>query len=557
MAKWTSLVYLVIAVLFWTVWGDLNGANDLDCSFMDSFDESFVLPHSLIPYNISVSQSSFNPHDEITVTLQVTNSTGFNRFLLQAQGPNGTAPFGTFQITDRNTQGLTCRNIENSSVSHRDSSNKQSVQTVWIAPPESGNIQFRATVFQDLDEPAVNIKSQTLQTLTVSTKTLQLMNSSDCGKTKFCFRSPENCDPTDPNCLFMSSELLADQSFRFEMSSLSEGYVSIGFSSDTLMGNDDIYNCLLNETGEVIVQYASTTGRSRPDVKPLGEVRNIETSFDSGVIKCSFITSNPISIEDNDSEGLYYVFLTLGPVQDGNIRKHPDTPLVTTRKVNISQPTEGEGSFPSTPILIKVHGSLMLISWMTLGSIGMVFAHYWKGVMVKRVLGKELWFQVHTSLMTLTVISSIIAFILPFIHVQGWSGNWPHPIIGCIVMVLAFLQPVIALFRPPPHHKRRIFFNWFHGLNGLVLRILSDAALFLGLKSIDASPNGWMEKVMAGLVSWEILRDVLFYANFCFWRKNGDKNPKGKIKNEKMLLIVYLCGNLIFVITLIVGIGQS
>ncbi|XP_068945353.1 putative ferric-chelate reductase 1 [Petaurus breviceps papuanus] len=557
MAKWTCLVHLVFAVLFRTVWGDLNGANLLDCNSMNSFDESLDLPHSQIPYNISVSQRTFNPHDEITVTLQVTSGTGFNKFLLQAQGPDGAAPVGTFQITDRNTQGLTCRNIENSSVSHRDSSNKQSIQTVWIAPPESGNVQFRATVFQDLDGPGVSIKSQTLQTLTGSTKTLQSMNSSDCGKTKFCFRAPENCDPTDANCLFMSSELVDVQSFRFEMSSLSEGYVAIGFSSDTSMGNDDVYSCLLNGTEQVVVQYASTTDRKSLTVKALGEVKNIETSFDNGVIKCSFITSNPISIEQNDSDGLYYVFLTLGPVRDGSVGKHPNTPLITSQKVNISEPTEAEGSFPSTPILIKVHGSMMLIAWMTSGSIGMVFAHYWKGVMVKQVLGKELWFQVHRSLMTFTVIFALIAFILPFVHVQGWSGNWPHPIIGCIVMVLAFLQPVIALFRPPPHHKRRVFFNWFHGLNGFVLRILSVAVIFLGLQSVDASANGWMEKVMGGLFGWEILRDVLFYAHVYFWRKNGDENPKRKIKNEKMLVLVYLCGNLIFVITLIVGIGQS
>ncbi|XP_074046406.1 putative ferric-chelate reductase 1 [Macrotis lagotis] len=531
MEKQTCLVYLVIAMLFWTVWGDPNGISSLDCNTMNSFDESFVSPHSWIPYNIFVSQKTFNPNDKITVTLQVTNSTGFNRFLLQAQGPDGTAPFGTFQITDSKTQGLTCGNIENSSVIHRDNSNKLSVQTVWIAPPESGNIQFRATVFQDLDEPGANIKSHTLKTLTGSTKTLQLMNSTNCGKSKFCFSSPDKCDPTDTNCLFMSSELLHNQSFRFEMSGLSDGYISVGFSSDTSMGNDDVYICLLNETEQVIVQYAATTGRRPPVIKPLGEVRNIETSFNNGVIKCSFITGNPISIPQYDSDGLYYIFLALGPVQNGAIRKHPKIPLITARKVNISSPTETGGSFSSTPVLIKVHGSIMVISWMTVGATGMVIARYLKGVMAKQVFGKELWFQVHRFLMTLTVVSTMIAFILPFIHVQGWSGNWPHPIMGCVVMILTFLQPIVAIFRPPPHHKRRIFFNWFHGLTGFALRILSDVTILFGLKIIDTSPNGWLEKVMGGLIGWAILKDVLYHINICFWRKDGDENPKGKVKS--------------------------
>ncbi|KAM9001384.1 putative ferric-chelate reductase 1 isoform 2-T2 [Sarcophilus harrisii] len=548
MAKWICLEYLVIEVLFWTVWGD-----SLDCN-SNVFNEFSVPPPSWIPYNISVSQRTFNPHDKITVTLQVTNSTGFKRFLLQAQGLDGTAPFGTFQITDRNTQGVTCRNIENSSVSHRDSSNKQSVQTVWIAPPESGNIQFRATVFQDLDEHGVSIKSQTLQTLTRSSKTLQSMNSSNCGKSKFCFSIPNKCDPTDIDCLFMSSELLNDGSFRFEMSGLSDGYIAIGFSSDTLMGNDDVYICLINTTEQVEVQYASTTGRSPPTIKDLGKVKNIETSFNNGVIKCSFVTSNPISVEQSDSDSLYYVFLALGPVQDGHIRKHTKIPSITSQKVNISEPGN---SFSSIPILIKVHGSIMLVAWMTVGTTGMIFARFWKGVMIKQILGKELWFQVHISLMTLTVASTVIAFILAFIHVQGWSSNLPHAIMGCVVMFLTFLQPIIALFRPSPQHKRRIIFNVFHALTGFVLRILSDVTILFGLKFIDASPNGWMEKVMGGLVGWGILRDVLFYANVYFWKKDGDENPKGKIRNEKILVIIYLCGNLIFVITLLVGIGQS
>ncbi|XP_044531820.1 putative ferric-chelate reductase 1 isoform X2 [Gracilinanus agilis] len=326
----------------------------------------------------------------------------------------------------------------------------------------------------------------------------------------------------------MSLEFLGNQSFRCEMSGLSEGYISIGFSSDTLMGNDDVYICLLNDNGEVGVQYGYNTGRRPPTINPLGEVRDIETSFTNGVIKCRFITSNPISIGQSNSDYLYYIFLALGPSQNGTIRKHTTTPLVTTQKEDISKPIDVSGTFSSVPIIIKFHGSIMLIAWMVIGNVGMVFARFWKNVMVKQVLGKDLWFQAHRSLMTLTVVCVMIAFILPFIHVKGWSGNWPHPILGCVVMVLALLQPVIALFRPSPQHKRRIIFNWFHAVTAFALRILSDVALLLGFKIIDKSPDIWMEKVMGGLVGWGLLRDVIFHANAYFLRKDGDENPKRK-----------------------------
>ncbi|KAG7275134.1 hypothetical protein CRUP_024700, partial [Coryphaenoides rupestris] len=57
----------------------------------------------------------------------------------------------------------------------------------------------------------------------------------------------------------------------------------------------------------------------------------------------------------------------------------------------------------------------------------------------------------HLSLMSLTVLASSIAFIVIFSYVRGWSGG-AHPILGCLVMILAFVQPLGALFRCGPDH---------------------------------------------------------------------------------------------------------
>lgn len=56
-----------------------------------------------------------------------------------------------------------------------------------------------------------------------------------CGTQKFCFSTPTGCNPRDSNCYFMSSEALKSGGFKFEMSGLSDGYVAIGFSDDTIM----------------------------------------------------------------------------------------------------------------------------------------------------------------------------------------------------------------------------------------------------------------------------------------------------------------------------------
>ncbi|XP_038601371.1 putative ferric-chelate reductase 1 isoform X2 [Tachyglossus aculeatus] len=472
MEKWACFV-CTFTILSKPVLGFSNGSFLMSCDSLEPNNGFYVSQKDSIPYNISVSQTSFDPQDEITVTLQATESSGFMGFLLQARDIERNIPVGSFRIIDRNTQGLKCNNVENSSLSQKDSSYKMKIETVWIAPSGTGNVQFIAAV-QRFYLFWVGAKSITLQALQKSPEipfqnqtreddravsNMLVMNSSGCGKSKFCFSNPSGCGPEDPNCLFMSSEALSGNRLKFEMSGLSQGYVSIGFSDDVIMAYDDVYSCVRNGTGQIEVQHAFTTGRTSPTIKPLGQVEMIETSFNNGVIKCSFISGNPISTETRTASNLYYVFLTVGPAQNGIIRKHTTSPLVTSQKVDISKymVTGGRSSMPT---LIKVHGAFMLIAWMTIGSIGMVFASVWKGVLRKPIWGQELWFQAHRFLMLLTVAVTAIAFILPFVQIQGWSGNEPHPIMGCIVMTLALLQPVGAIFRPPPQHKRPLFHSW-------------------------------------------------------------------------------------------------
>eukprot|EP00064_Thunnus_orientalis_P001808 superscaffoldBa00000124_g1811 len=98
------------------------------------------------------------------------------------------------------------------------------------------------------------------------------------------------------------------------------------------------------------------------------------------------------------------------------------------------------------------NGSLMLIAWMTTGSLGMMVARYLKEMAKGQNLwGKDVWFLVHVAVMSLTVAATAIAFILSFIYAKDWSGG-AHPVLGCLVMILSFLQPILALLRCGPQH---------------------------------------------------------------------------------------------------------
>ncbi|XP_062973707.1 putative ferric-chelate reductase 1 [Elgaria multicarinata webbii] len=547
-------------LLFWevfssTVFSYPSGEIGTACNSMLPRHRDFISQTSPPPYAISISNTSFTAGDEIIVSLTAISDSRFKGFLLQAQEIRRDSAVGSFRILNPDMQGLACNSVQNSSLSHTNRRNKRNVTAIWIAPPGVGDVVFRATVLHNFSVFWANVQSQVLASSSRSVVPISMEEG--CGMQKFCFSSPTGCNPREPNCYFMSSEALESDAFKFEMSGLSDGYLAIGFSDDTIMGNDDIYICGRNATGDVAVQHAFSTGRTTPSPRPLGEVDILATSFNNGIVKCSFISRNSIATQSRNADSLYYIFLTFGPSLAGQIRKHPMRPFITDQKVNISG-FEAQGGTNSTPLIIKAHGALMLIAWMTTGSVGMIFARYLKKSIKKSLRGKDIWFQIHFLMMLLTVAATVIAFILIFVAVKGWSGSaGVHAIIGCIVMALSFLQAMIAFFRPSLQNSRRFIFNWFHMLNALVIKVLAVAAIFLGLQMLSKPPSQWMIKTMGGFVGWEAFIVIMLDINLWLKKKEIYEDSETKAKSEILLLLFYLSGNLAFSIALLIGIGRS
>ncbi|XP_072234401.1 putative ferric-chelate reductase 1 [Leuresthes tenuis] len=143
-----------------------------------------------------------------------------------------------------------------------------------------------------------------------------------------------------------------------------------------------------------------------------------------------------------------------------------------------------------------------------------------------------------------------------------------HPVLGCLVMVLSLLQPIMALLRCGPQHPLRFLFNWSHALNGVAIKALAVAAIFTGLKLIDSTMDRWLMKVMSGFVGWE----ALFFIMLEFllkWKANkkGEVFQVSPLQTTKrgmtlitadiLLMTPYFMGNLAFLVALLVGIGVS
>ncbi|KAL6488256.1 hypothetical protein MHYP_G00019970 [Metynnis hypsauchen] len=570
------LAWLMLLVCARMVQGYKNGLVSIKCGDMTPSHSSNSPQNSQAPYSISVDNSTYIDGQEITVTL-TANSGSFAGFLLEAREVGGSNPMGSFTLMGTGTQLLACSSEANKAVSHTSASSKSQVQSKWKASASgnSKNIEFRATVVKDYSTFWVGVKSAAVtysgakvptdsgssgsSTQSPANSGSSAISNSGCGSTKTCFSNPSGCDPSsNSKCYFMSATPSASGAqYKFEIVGSADGYVSIGFSDDTKMGNDDIYICGKDSNGNIQLQRAFSTGTTTPGNIALGNVSGFNSSLINGVISCSFTSANTISTtRSSSSQNSYYIFLAYGATQKGVIQMHSTTPFISSSKVDLSS-IQSLGSVEAFPPIVKAHGCLMLIAWMTTGSIGMLIARYLKkAAKGTKLCGKDFWFGVHVFLMILSVAATIIAFILVFSYAGDWAGG-AHPVLGVLVMILSLAQPIAAMFRCGPQNERRYIFNWAHAINALAIKGLAVAAIFTGLVLVDSSDQQWLPKVMGGFVAWEVIFFLLH--DFQQRRKKKDvmDQDSDRMRTESLLLVTFFLGNIAFLVALLVGIGNS
>lgn len=226
------------------------------------------------------------------------------------------------------------------------------------------------------------------------------------------------------------------------------------------------------------------------------------------------MTVNGHTFDLSTPDGLY-LLLVRGPASENAIEFHAGQRAASARPVRLAE-TSSVGARKGT--LIKLHGAFMTAAWLFSASLGILFARYFRLTWVGRqLMGKDLWFvvspaspylhrslfqfvtyyvcyvtrQFHRILMVLTWALTLVAVVLIFVELDGWTSvpisTNPHSLIGMIVTVLAFIQPIMAYFRPHPGTPRRFIFNWAHWLVGNSAHILASPFLsFFSYRSFIA-----------------------------------------------------------------------
>ncbi|XP_076601131.1 putative ferric-chelate reductase 1 [Chaetodon auriga] len=514
------------------------------------------------PYRLDTNTTTFRPTDRIQVVLSGTSY--FEGFLLQARdaaNQGSAAAVGTFTLTNPiRTQLLTCNKHQGSAVSQTSDARLKEVVVIWNAPPDAPTqVQFFVSVVAHYNKFWVKLpgpivyqhgvtphppQSDTTPAPVPTTTPSTLpgpFSSEGCGQSKSCLLDPPGCDPKeDPQCFFlsMSTEGPGETSVIFELSGPAEGYVSFALSWDTWMGYDDAYMCV-KDGDRVSVSAAFFSGRTHPEDESQSGLSSVSWRLADGAIQCRF--SRPVKLTNQeparyDLDQKYFLFLTSGHVQYGKIRKHSRQPLISTQRKHITGPPEVlRGS--RGPIIMKMHGALMLLAWMLTGSVGTFIASFYKPDWPKQsLLGQKVWFQVHRGLMMLTLTLTIVAFCLPFFYRQGWSKHaGVHPYLGCCVLALSLIQPIMAMIRPSPDSHRRFIFNWAHWGIGSVTEILAVATMFLGThQSSLLLPQPWATHVLIGYVTWlASFRILLLMHKHLYFKKSlGSDDTQGTLSDQ-------------------------
>ncbi|GAB0093619.1 putative ferric-chelate reductase 1 homolog [Sergentomyia squamirostris] len=196
---------------------------------------------------------------------------------------------------------------------------------------------------------------------------------------------------------------------------------------------------------------------------------------------------------------------------------------------------------PDGAILIKLHGAFMVIAWLGTTSLGILIARYFKRTWVNhQIFGTDAWFFFHRCCMLITWTFTLIAFIMIFIDVDGWSyDEAPHAILGTITTILCFFHPILAMFRPNVGDEKRQYFNWGHWFGGNLAHILSMVTIFLSISVKKAQLPDWLYAILSIFVVAYVTAHIYFtvllqkaqqhgtYGNrnidapYSTWRKRG------------------------------------
>ena len=309
-----------------------------------------------------------------------------------------------------------------------------------------------------------------------------------------CLGFPDGCNQAD-TCQMLATYHVnnsGDATFSLMGPSDMTEYLAIGLSIDENMGNDYVVSCH-NDSVRFAIDFTwndnwkdgSWNGNWKleepANVDGQKGVFALEHKLSYHWRYCKFNLLNGtffISQRSNSDrtgplqlDQPYHLQLAKGKRNNGKLRYHGFANKIVSESALYLNSTKAQnGEDTNSDILVKIHGAVMVISWMFFADIGTFTAGYTRTKYPEH--SGLYWFHIHKICMSitfsLTMVSALIMFIgrgLTPLSFEKISTN-PHTLIGMIALSLTFIQPLMGYLRPDPHSSRRRYFNVIHRYNG-------------------------------------------------------------------------------------------
>lgn len=445
---------------------------------------------------------------------------------------------GEFANLPDTARSIECTEGVKNAVTHTNTSKKHNLEFDWEAPAGyEGTIVFQSTFAQDystywvgVESPQVNVRKRSIDVLTSSTPISTHRTTTPpyynppadheidtedpiytgCDQMKNCFGTPAGCIEAQ-NCKAMVTVMVRGERYLFELQARDSKYVAVGLSEDSKMGEDSVVECA-NEGGEIALHMSWNPAKDNIR-QPMqeGAVQLEGSSIKDDVISCKFWREKTTVVQGREYDLVntpYNLLVAAGKSLRSNGVGFHDTAYEATGGAKLLSDVGGYTT--ASNILIRVHGALMLASWIGTASIGILLARYYRQTWVgSQLCGKDHWFAWHRFFMILTWSMTIAAFVIIFVELGEWSSEVIHASLGLATTILAFIQPFMAAARPHPGAPRRPLFNWAHWFVGNAAQICGIIAIFFAVRLNKAKLPEWVDWILVAYVVFHILTHLV------------------------------------------------
>ncbi|XP_025160068.1 putative ferric-chelate reductase 1 homolog isoform X3 [Harpegnathos saltator] len=529
-----TLLFLTIGVLA-KVLGLPDGAPSRTCLDLTPRHSGIDPQSSSPPYQVLPAAGQ----GRIRLILGSPQGLAYEGFMIFARDIDTGDFVGEFTNLPDSARIVECTQGVPNAVTHVNTSKKQNLEFDWEAPVDyEGTIIFNSTFAQDystywvgVESPRVTVLKRSIdvlasptpittyrtttppyysQTVDYATKVEEDPFYAGCHVTKNCFGAPAGCIKSKDCDAAVAVTVQGDQ-YLFELqgrgTTPKARYVAVGLSDDKNMGDDSVVECA-NEDGEIALHMSWNSGKSnKRHATPEGAVQLESKAIRDGVIYCKFRRDKLTTVHGRTYDLVntpYHLLVAAGAeLRPNGVAFHNVDYLGTSVSKKLSDVGEWTAA---SDILIRVHGALMLASWIGTASVGMLLARYYRQTWVNSQLcGKDHWFAWHRFFMVLTWSMTIAAFVIIFVELGAWSSATIHASVGLATTILCFIQPFMAAMRPHPGAPRRALFNWVHWFVGNVAKICGLIAIFFAVRLNKAKLPEWVDWILTAYVMFHVL----------------------------------------------------